>query len=449
MEEILTEAWTLKQNLIDFVLDAEGELAVALEAYAADRSSRERYDIAQQNQVIDSFTVEGKVGEKTPIELFVESEPNLSDTSRKLLEHWRLRSFTGLFEIVQIFPDSLELMNWLTAKRYAVKPHSANFQQEMSRFKLGEILLTRIAPLTDDSWILSSSPIPMGKLGKPKLAVAIGNFKQNHKNSLYGDAPELLEIAWQSVETYHQDFTDFFGSDEVTMPGYQLNKKIAEFQEDLAKKRLADSGIDATKSLDEIVQDAGVATEEIKAAAVAAAGADPAAVEVLLEGNANSKMVMPKVELPDRFRKAEQVTALSHPRWGQTFLPTYTQFTAMLSAEDWNSIPGAQKLVRNYLEDPAINVWIWQRLAKVNPAKLEQILQTVLERADFQIDRDLDSLLQEFHKPLVPELPEIASVPLHLHNLFQEALGEVQKSKPKGQEKKKTSKGFKSRSTDV
>ncbi|MEG4146353.1 hypothetical protein QUA24_10415 [Microcoleus sp. Pol12B5] len=444
MDEMLERAWTLKQNLIDFVLDAEGELAVALEAYAAARSTGERYDIAQQNQVIDSFTIEGKVGEKTPIELFVESQPDLTESDRSLLESWEHRSFTGLFEITQLSPDRFELMNWLTAKHYVVKPNSPNFLAEMSRFKLGEILRVRIAPLTDDWWILSGPPIPMGKLGKPKLAVAIGNFKQNHKNNLYSDAPELLEQAWHSVEQYHEDFTEFFGSEEVTLSGYHLNKQLAEFQEFITKKRLADIGIDEHKSLAEIVEDAGVDAEEIKAAAIAAAGADPSSVEVGIDSDPHSKMVMPKVELPDRFKKAEQVTALSHPRWGQTFLSTYTQFTALLAAEDFSTVPGYEKLVRNYLEDAGINVWIWQRLAKVNPTKLEQILQTVLERKDFQIERDLDALLQEFKKPLEPELPEIASVPVHLHNLFQEALGEVNKSKSKPQEKKKSSKGFKS-----
>ena len=441
---MLERAWTLKQNLIDFVLDAEGELAVALEAYAAGRSTGERYDIAQQNQVIDSFTVEGKVGDKTPIDLFVESQPDLTHNDRSLLESWAHRSFTGLFEITQLFPDRFELMNWLTAKHYIVKPNSPNLLAEMSRFKLGEILRARIAPLTDDWWILSSSPIPMGKLGKPKLAVAIGNFKQNHKQNLYSDAPELLEQAWQSVEHYHEDFTEFFGTDELTLSGYHLNKQLAEFQEFITKKRLADIGMDESKSLADLVEDAGVDPEEVKAAAIAAAGADAKAVEVMLDSNASSKMVMPKVELPDRFKKAEQVTALSHPRWGQTFLSTYAQFTQMLAAEDFSTVPGYEKLVRNYLEDPAINAWIWQRLAKVNPAKLEQILQTVLQRTNFQLDRDLDALLQEFKKPLEPELPEIASVPVHLHNLFQEALGEVNKSKSKPQEKKKSSKGFKS-----
>jgi hypothetical protein len=444
VDEMLERAWTLKQNLIDFVLDAEGELAVALEAYAAARSTGERYDIAQQNQVIDSFTVEGKVGDKTPIDLFVESQPDLTHNDLSLLESWQHRSFTGLFEITQLFPDRFELMNWLTAKHYIVKPNSPNLLAEMSRFKLGEILRARIAPLTDDWWILSSSPIPMGKLGKPKLAVAIGNFKQNHKQNLYSDAPELLEQAWQSVEHYHEDFTEFFGTDELTLSGYHLNKQLAQFQEFITKKRLADLGMDESKSLADMVEDAGVDPEEVKAAAIAAAGADIKAVEVMLDSNASSKMVMPKVELPDRFKKAEQVTALSHPRWGQTFLSTYAQFTEMLAAEDFSTVPGYEKLVRNYLEDPAINAWIWQRLAKVNPAKLEQILQTVLQRTNFQLDRDLDALLQEFKKPLEPELPEIASVPVHLHNLFQEALGEVNKSKSKPQEKKKSSKGFKS-----
>ncbi|WP_366665002.1 hypothetical protein [Microcoleus sp. bin48.metabat.b7b8b9.023] len=441
---MLERAWTLKQNLIDFVLDAEGELAVALEAFAAIRSTGERYDIAQQNQVIDSFTVEGKVGNKTPIDLFVETQPDLTEIEIGLLKSWGQKSFTGLFEITKISPDSLELMNWLTAKHYSVKPNSANFLPEMSRFKLGEILRARIAPLTDDWWILSGPPIVMGKLGKPKLAVAIGNFKQNYKNNLYSDAPELLEQAWKSVEQYHDDFTEFFGSDEVTLSGYHLNKQLAEFQEVMTKKRLADIGIDQSKSLADIVEDAGIDPEEIKAVAIAAAGADTKAVEVAIDSNASSKMVTPKVELPDRFKKAEKVTALSHSRWGQTFLSNYSQFTEMLAAEDFSTIPGYDKLLRSYLEDPAINAWIWRRLAKLNPAKLQQILQTVLQRTDFQIDRDLEPLLQEFKKPLEPELPEIASVPLHLHNLFQEALGEVHKSKSKPQDKKKSSKGFKS-----
>jgi hypothetical protein len=114
-----------------------------------------------------------------------------------------------LFAVVQTLPNRFELMNWLTAKPYTVKPSEPITRVEMARFKQGDILLTRISPVTDSYWMFSGPCMPMGRLGKPKLAVAIGNFKDNHKDALYSDAPDLLEQAWQSVEEYHQQFLDF------------------------------------------------------------------------------------------------------------------------------------------------------------------------------------------------------------------------------------------------
>lgn len=440
MDEILKRSRELKQDLVDFVLDAEGELAESLEAYAAAKSRRDRYDNFQQEMVIDSFLTEGRIGEQTPIDLFLASQSDLSESDRQLVYNWE-RSFTGLFAVTQILPDGFELMNWLTTKHYIVKPNNTQTHQEMNRFKPGEILLTRITPVTDKYWTFSGSYTAMGKLGKPKLAVAIGNFKDNYKSSLYGDAPELLEEAWKSVEQYHQQFTNFFGSDEVTIPGYQLNKKIAEFQEELTQNRLAAAGIDDSKSLAEMAEEAGVSEEEMRAAAEEA-GADSKIVNQLLDRKSTTKMVMPKVDLPAELKKAEKVTAMSHPRWGQMFLPTYSQFKAVLEAEDWQNIEGTEKLVRNYLENSKINTFVWQRLAQQYPNQLETVLQTVLKRPNFKLNRDLEALLQEFNKPIEPELPEIASVPEHLHNLFQEAVAEVNKSSSKSKSKKKSSFGF-------
>jgi hypothetical protein len=72
-------------------------------------------------------------------------------------------------------------------------------------------------------------------------------------------------------------------------------------------------------------------------------------------------------------------------------------------------------------------------------------LQAYLERPEFKLERDLDDLLKEHNKPLEPELPEIASVPTHLHDLFQSAMAEVNKSKSKskGKTKEKSTRGFK------
>ena len=445
MDAILERSRELKQALIDFVLDAEGDLATSLESYVAAKSRPQgnRHDATyEQNLLIDSFVSEGQVGDKTPLDLFLDSHPDLSEGDRTLVSSWQ-RSFIGLFAISQILPDGFELINWLTAKHYTVKPNDPLILEEMARLKEGDILQTRIAPVTDAYWMLSGPYMSMGRLGKPKLAVAIGNFKEHHKDALYSDAPDLLEQAWESVAEYHHQFLDFFGSDEVTLPGYQLNKKISELQELLTKRQLAAAGIDDSKSLSEIAEEAGVTEEELKAAAEEA-GADSTAVSQLFDSSqGKTKMVTPKVELPADLKKAEQVTVFTHPRWGQMFLPTYPQFKTILESEDWQNNKDTNKVVRKYLEDPTINVFIWHKLAKAYPTQLEKVLQAFLERPEFKLERDLDALLQEHKKPLEPELPEIASVPLHLHNLFQEALTEVNKSKSKGKKKEQTARGFK------
>ncbi|BCL36703.1 hypothetical protein [Nostoc sp. MS1] len=440
MDEILERSHFLKQALVDFVLDAEGELAQALETFAAQQLRRGSGDNTQQDLTIDSFLTEGKVGNESPLDLFIASHPDLQESDRNLLKTWH-HSFIGLFAISQIFTDGLELLNWLTNKSYLVKPNNSQTLQATSRLKVGEILLTRISPVTNNYWTFTGPFTMMGKLGKPKLAVAIGNFKETYKNHLYSDAPDLLEAAWDSVYQYHQYFIDFFGSDEITLPGYKLNKELAAFQELITNKRLEELGIDKIKYLAELT--ATGAQEEIQTV-IDEMGIDPkVASQILKNESGKTKMVTPKIDLPAELKNAAQLTAISHPRWGQTFLPTYSKFQSLLLTKDWQSIEGAEKLVRHYLEDKSISAFIWYRLAKQYSNSLEKVLQTVLQRPNFDINSDLDTLLQEFNKPLEPYLPESASVPVHLHELFQEAVAEVHKSKPKGKGQKQVNKGFK------
>lgn len=437
MDETLARAWELKQAAIDFVLDAEGELAAALETYAADRARVQKGSIPQ-GLIVDAFLTEGKVGSQTPLEMFLSEHSELSAADRGLVAGWQ-QTFTGLFAVESVLPDGFELMNWLTDKRYAVKPANAKDAADWARLSPGEILLTRIAPVTDGVWMVSSPSMMLGKLGKPKLAVAIGSFRDNHKRSLYSDAPDLLEQAWQSVDKFHQAFLDFYGSDEVTMPGYQLNQKMGEFQQLLAKRQLAEAGIDDSKPLGEGMP---VLDEAEVAQAAAEMGVDAAEVAQAIEAVGKSTKMMPaKVDLPDSIKKAEQVTVLAHPRWGQMFLPNHSQIKAVLTAEDWHSVDRAEKTVRSYLEDFSINRYVWQQLAAQYPQSLERVLQELLQRPNFRLS-DLPDLMTEYGKAIEPELPEVASVPIHLHNLFEEAVVEVNKSKPKGKAKPKGKTGF-------
>ena len=152
MDKILDRSRQLKQNLVEFVLESEGNLAIALETYVAanSHSQNKLYDPGYEKKLlIDGFVTEGKVGDLSPIDLFLTSEAELSESDRNLLKKWQ-NSFLGLFAVQEILPDGFKLMNWLSAKHYTVKPYDSRTLAEMANFKNGEILLTRISPVTDD-----------------------------------------------------------------------------------------------------------------------------------------------------------------------------------------------------------------------------------------------------------------------------------------------------------
>lgn len=454
MEKMIERAIQLKKILVDFVYEAEGELAVALETYAAQKSKKNSYGIKQQNLTIDLFLTAGNINNKTPLAIFLEQTTNsvksqqsksdelsLTKQDIELMKLWN-NNFIGLFEIKQIEDDSYTLMNWLTAKTYQVYGHSEMPEKEVKKWQPGEIILTILAPINDREWFFFGDRIIKGRLSQPKLAVAIGEYRDNYPEFLYADAPELLEQAWESVAVYHQEFVDYFGSDRVTLPGYKLNQKIGELQQIMSKKKFAEAGIDDSKSLSEMLAESG--TDETEFAETATdLGADAEAVAKIINNKNKLSMVTPKVDLPPELKQAEAVTVFSHPRWGQIFLPTYEKFTSLLTQENPETQDISQVLVRKYLEQPEANYYVWQQLKQAYPQALAKLLQSYCHQQNFNLETDLEPLLLEYNKPTTPQLPAIASVPLHLNNLFESAVAQVQKTKTKTKtQKKKSKKGF-------
>ena len=431
----LVKVLELKENLVNFVYDDEGAIATALENYAAEKGKKNSYGIKQQNLTVDLFLTQGQVEDLTPLDLFIQ-QTNLSPENKAIVERWR-NNFIGLFEIQAIEADRYRLMNWLTAKIYTVYSHGEMSDKETSRWQPGEIILCIIAPIDETEWVFFSDRIIKGRLSQPKLAVAVGEFRDNYPELLYADAPDLLEEAWSSVEVYHQEFVDYMGSDRVTLPGYKLNQKISELQQMMSKKKLAEAGIDDSKSLEELLAESGQTEEEFGDAA-ADLGMDAQGVAKIMQDKGKS-MVTPKVDLPPEIKQAESVTVYSEPKWGQMFLPNFERFTDLLNADDPTTTENANRLVKKYLELPEANYYVWQQLKQTYPQSLEQLLQNYLEQP-FNLETDLDLLLIKHGKYATPELPAIASVPVHLNNLFEAAMAQVQKTKSKSKKKKK--KGF-------
>ncbi|KPQ34129.1 MAG: hypothetical protein HLUCCA11_16190 [Phormidesmis priestleyi Ana] len=426
-----------KKAFIDFVLNAEDAIATALETFSAQQLSRwaqptlsglNRTDLA-----IDMFLSEGRIEGHSIAELFLQANPEaLGQTNLKQWAEQWTRTFNGLFVVRSASPDSYQVMNWLTEKDYSLYVDASQPVEIASRIKPGEIVLARIAPIDESGWLFSGPLTLLGKLGKPKLAVAIGNFKKWFPQHLYGDAPELKEAAWESVARQYEDFLAFFGEPPVTLSGYELNKKFQAYQAQTTERQLAEAGLDSDKSLQELAKDAGISEEEI-AEAMDAVGEENLAVKKLIESKQSLKMVMPKASLPDDIRKAESVTVFSHPRWGQAFLTDYSRLMALLATpspdpETTTEADTRDRLVQKYLEEPRVNAHVWDYLTQTQGSQLEKVLRRVLNRPDFDIQTQLSPVLEKYGKSSTPELPDSASVPLHLHNLFQDALKAVGKS---------------------
>ncbi|MCU0567846.1 MAG: hypothetical protein MUF49_14750 [Oculatellaceae cyanobacterium Prado106] len=480
---MLEQAVALKEQLTEFALDAEGDIAVALETYSLAQMSRgKQQNLGQQQVTIDRFLLECQIQNRPLIDWFQQEISDLTESDRQLLQLWSDRpspsnspcNIVGLFSIQTLEGDHMEVMNWLTAKHYLVQLTDAQRIKAEARLKPGEILLSQIVPLPDRTWMFWSEWVMLGKLGKPKLAVAIGNFKDTYPDHLYSDAPDLLAEAWRSVEHYHQAFIDFFGSDEITLPGWQLDKQLTDFQtfmtERLTTQSLQAAGLDPHQSLTELAEASGVDTEELAAAAAemgaelgidmnpdtapemapemapamsAELGSDAAGLKVESAiAQAVPKMMLPSLALKPQFKKAPQLTAISHPQWGQSLLTAYHLLQDFFAHPHTADSAPIEKLLLQYLEDPEIHVDLWHRLAQQHPVPLEALLQTVTDNPQFRL-QDLDALLQSFGKPLTPQLPETASVPLHLHELFQEAVIELNAGSAKSKSKSNKGKGQK------
>ncbi len=442
MAEQIEQYYELKQALTDFVFDAEDAIATALESFSARQLSRWSQPVLsgldRNALAVDMFLTEGKVGDRAVIECFIQDDSTLS--AKDELKRWQ-GTFNGLFVVRDVSNEGYSLMNWLTEKSYEVYTDASRPAEVMSRLSPGEIVLARLLPLTAERWIFSGPLTLLGKLGKPKLAVAIGNFKKWFPHHLYGDAPELKEAAWESVTQQYDDFLEFFGTPPITLSGYDLNKKVQAYQAVTTERQLGKAGLDSSKSLQEIAKDAGVSDAEMSEA-LSEIDEENVATKKLLESKQSLKMVMPKVSLPDDLRKAEKVTVFSHPRWGQTFLKDYSRLVELLSTEtnEADEIEALDRLVLKYLENEQANAYVWRHIAQVHREAIEPALRRVLNRPEFDIASDLDGAIAQYDKPLSPELPDSASVPIHLHNLFQEAMQAVGKGEKQAGAKKKKAK---------
>ena len=285
----------------------------------------------------------------------------------------------------------------------------------------------------------------MGKLGIPKLAVAVSNFKDNHPDAVYADAPDLLDKSWKSVASLHTEFMNVFGQAEVTLPVPALQEKLNILQSQLSANKLDSAGLDSNQSLDHLLNSPELA--EVQSAASSSGGDSKAAK--FLKNKQSLAMAIPRLEIPAALKHSPRVTVLSDERWGQVFLDNYEAMISCLESYQGDLAAEDRKNLQIFLEKPEYSAFVWARLLDQYPLQLQTLLKDYLQDESFEIERDLPTLLTSYGKPIEPTLPETASIPLHLHTLLQEAVQKVSISKSKGRSRPSKKRGFESKTTSA
>ncbi len=446
MNDRLAQAKVLKQHLLEFVFGADGALAEALERWSAKQSAQLSQSQFQQGGVltdfvVDSFITQSKQGQ--PIAEFLQQHPDLSPEEQQLLQSWE-RSFLGLFEIDEKTPEGyLLLRNWLTAQSYRVYPNGSESPDLLKRMQPRGILMSRISPLDSEHWFLSGPNLFLGALGKPKLAMAVGNFKRYHPDSLYEDAPELLEEAWRSVVQHYRDFVDYFGSDRLTLPGPKLSQQLTAFQDALAQQKMDQAGVDEQTSIQELAQKSGTNLSAVEEAAENV-GANLKTVSSVLQSQGKPRMAPIELEVPEHLRRAEQVTLLVHPEWGQAFLDNYAQIQSLLT-----ELPVAvgdrqtelTQMLHALLSKSELSPYVWYHFAQEMPQNFSAAFAILLQQPNWQ-STELPQVLESFGHRAEPVLPEVANLPVHLNELFQTAMLDLTKGRAKNKKQAKKKQGF-------
>ena len=195
-DPVFIRAGELWRYLIKSIESDDAQVATALKSFTAIQLRRNpQLDSGQRKLLVHRFAIEGKIENQTPLELFLtdahsehlSQRVDLNSVDRQLVSSWQ-HSFVGLIAIVQVYPNGLEVMNWLTAKHYRIQFTDLESQTAMTRLKVGDIIIAQLSPIVGIDWAIFAPYVALGKLGKPKLAVAVGAFRQNYPHYLYPDA---------------------------------------------------------------------------------------------------------------------------------------------------------------------------------------------------------------------------------------------------------------------
>ena len=284
----------------------------------------------------------------TVIDRFVSETSDLDEREKATVLRWK-DPVVGLFQVKSTLPDGFIAENLINEVDYTIKPTTIPQRlEELAR--PGAFFRAKIIPVNDKEYTFSGA---QGFLNTSEKGIfkRVARLQMKHPQFAFRDNEEKIRRGFELQKEDRELFIEYFGSDEVLTEGRELPALAAEFMNYRMSKN--------EKPLPE--------------------GYKP-----------------PQMHFPKGLLESKDVGIVFDELSGQHYLINYGIILNVFQSPDELKIQRYKRDILTYLEDQTISPRVLRRLLFKYPRNAEFIIRKILDRPEFSLEKDFDSLMDEF-----------------------------------------------------
>jgi len=232
---------------------------------------------------------------------------------------------------------------------YTIKPTTIPQRLEQLA-RPGAFFRAKIIPVSDKEYIFSGTQEFLNTSEK-EILKRVAQLQMKHPQFAFRDNEERIRRGFELQKKDRELFIEYFGSDEILTEGGKLPALAAEF----INYRLSK----IEKPLPE--------------------GYKP-----------------PEMSFPEGLLKSKDVGIVFDELSGQHYLVNYGIILNVFQSPDELKIQRYKRDILTYLEDKTISPHVLRRLLFKYPQNAEFVIRKILDRPEFSLEKDFDSLMDEF-----------------------------------------------------
>jgi hypothetical protein len=284
----------------------------------------------------------------TVIDRFVSETSSLSEKEKAIVLRWK-DPVVGLFQVKRALPDGFVAENLINEVDYAIKPTTIPQRFEQLA-RPGAFFRAKIIPASDSEYIFSGIQEFLD-ISEKEILKRVAQLQMKHPQFAFRDNKEKIRRGFELQKEDRELFVEYFGSDEVLTEGGKLPELAAGFMNYRLSK--------IEKPLPE--------------------GYKP-----------------PEMSFPKGLLKSKDVGIVFDELSGQHYLVNYGIILNIFQNPDESKIERYREDILTYLKDQTISPHVLRRLLFKYPQNAAFVIRKILDRPEFSLEKDFDSLMDEF-----------------------------------------------------